>query len=100
MAKGTKFNDDLLEKLRDSKFASEYISAALEEGSEIYLIKALNNVVKAHGPSKIAKATHLSRQAIYKMFSPKGNPTLQSVYSVLEALGLKITIEPKRKRSA
>ncbi len=100
MAKGTKFGLFLEEQLKDPKLAAHYIMAAIEENDEKYLARALSDVVKAHGTSKVAKATHLSRQALYKMFSSKGNPTLQSVNSVLGAVGLKMRIEPKRKRSA
>lgn len=100
MAKGTKFQIDLSERLKDSKFAANYIMAAIEENDSEYLAIALGEVVKAQGTSKIAKATGLSRQALYKMFSPKGNPTLQSVYSVLGAMGLQVSIEPKKKKSA
>lgn len=100
MAKGSNFQADLLKKLRDPKFAAQFITSAMEENDEEFLAQALSQVVKAHGTSKIAKASHLTRQALYKMFSPKGNPTLQSVHSVLGAVGLRMSIEPKKKRSA
>jgi probable addiction module antidote protein len=100
MAKGTKFQKDLIAKLKDPEFAASYIMAAMEENDEEFLAQALNDVVKAHGTSKVARASHLTRQAIYKMFSPKGNPSLQSVNSILGAVGLRVSIEPKRKRSA
>jgi len=100
MAKGSNFQADLLKKLKNPKFAAHYITAAMEENDEDFLSQALSDVVKAHGTSKIAKASHLTRQALYKMFSPKGNPTLQSVNSILGAVGLRVSIEPKRKRSA
>jgi probable addiction module antidote protein len=73
--------------------------AAIKENDDEFLAQALSEAVKAHGTSRVAKATHLSRQALYKMFSPKGNPTLQSVTSVLGAVGLKVSIEPKKKKS-
>ena len=100
MAKGSSFKADLLKKLKDPKFAANYITAAMEENDEGFLAQALNDVVKAHGTSKIAKTTQLSRQSLYKMFSPKGNPTLQSMNSVLDAIGLRVRVEPKRKKSA
>lgn len=100
MAKGSNFQADLLKKLKDPKFAANYVMAAIEENDADFLAQALSDVVKAHGTSKIAKASRLTRQALYKMFSPKGNPTLQSVNSVLGAVGLRVSIEPKKKKSA
>ncbi len=100
MAKGTKFQTNLLSKLKDPAFAASYITAAMEENDDAFLAQALSDVVRAHGTSKIARATQLTRQALYKMFSPKGNPTLQSVNSVLGAIGLRMSIQPKRKKSA
>ena len=38
--------------------------------------------------SDVAKATGLSRQALYAAFGPKGNPTISTVMKVLAALGL------------
>jgi probable addiction module antidote protein len=100
MAKGSNFQTDLLKRLKDPKFAANYVMAAIEENDAGFLAQALSDVVKAHGTSKIAKASHLTRQALYKMLSPKGNPTLQSVNSVLGAVGLRVSIEPKKKKSA
>ncbi len=100
MAKGSKFDADLAEQLKDPVFAAQYIMAAMEENDPDYMAQAMGNVVKARGVSRVSKATHLSRQALYKMFSPKGNPTLSSVNTVLKAAGLKLGVSPIKRRSA
>lgn len=100
MAKGKNFQQDLIEQLKDPKFASAYIMEVMQTGDSAYLIKAMNNIVKAHGTSKISRSTRLTRQALYKMFSPKGNPSLQSVQSVLEAVGLTFCVVPKKEKRA
>lgn len=100
MAKGTKYCDFLTEQLKDPTLAAEYIMAAINENDQAYLATAISEVVKAHGAVKIAKATSLSRQALHKMLSPQGNPTLHSLNAVLDAIGLKMKIEPKRKKAA
>lgn len=82
MAKGTKFERFLAEQLKDSKLAAQFITEAMEEYDEAYLARALSEVVKAHGMSKVVKATHLSRQALYKMFSTK-----TTVRRMVEATG-------------
>jgi probable addiction module antidote protein len=101
MPLGTNFQDHLQEELRKPHFAAEYIMAAIEENDPDYLNQAIGNVVKAYGVSKISRDCGLTRQALYKMFSPKGNPTLANVHAILGAIGLKIVIAPqKKKRSA
>ncbi len=101
MAKGKKkttaYHDDLIESLKDSEYAVEYLKAALDEKDlpEVFLI-ALRNVAEAHGISHVAKAAHLNRENLYKMLSKKGNPALGSLYAVLDALGLKLSVESKQ----
>ena len=44
--------------------------------------------------TELAKATGITRQALYAAFGPKGNPTISTVMRVLHALGL--TLEVKK----
>lgn len=96
MAKVTSYQEDLIEALRDPKEAAAYLNAAIEEGdSEVFLL-ALRNVAQAHGGmSQIAKKTHLKRESLYRMLSKKGNPEIKSIFNLLHAIGLKLTIEPE-----
>lgn len=98
MAKGTEFSKYLTQKLLDPELAAAYIVAAIEENDSDFLNQALANVVKAHGVGDIAAKTGIARQAIYSMTSKKGNPTLQNVNKILNAIGLEITVKPKSKR--
>ena len=40
-----------------------------------------------------AKEAGLSRDAMYKAFQPDGNPTLQTLTSVMNALGMKLAVQ-------
>lgn len=99
MAKGTEFKKHLKAKLLDPEFAAEYIVAAIEENDSDFLNQALADVVKAHGISDVAKASGIARQAIYAMTSKEGNPTLQSINRILNAVGLEIAVKPKQSAS-
>lgn len=99
MAKGAEFKKDLNRKLLDPEFAAEYIVAALEENDSDFLNQALADVVKAHGISDLANETGIARQAIYAMTSKKGNPTLQNINKILNAIGLEITVRSKKSAS-
>lgn len=83
----------LLETLKDPKEAAEYLNAALEEGNNELFLLALKNVVKASGVTNIARKANLNRENLYKMLSEKGNPELASLWSILNSIGLKISID-------
>lgn len=95
------YRADLIEKLRDSDFAIEYLKAALEERDlpEMFLL-ALRNVAESRGMSRLAREAHLNRENLYRMLTEKGNPELSSLCALLDALGLRLSVELKRASSA
>ncbi|MCB1214311.1 MAG: putative addiction module antidote protein [Deltaproteobacteria bacterium] len=97
----TKYNQDLMESLKDPEEACAYLKAALEESDmpEVFLL-ALRQVAEAHGMSQIAQATHLNRESLYKMLSKQGNPVLASLASILKTIGLKLSVEMLVNRRA
>jgi probable addiction module antidote protein len=84
------FNAWRLEKLADPVNAANYLSAALEDSPDIFL-DAVKDVIQATSVSKIAQKANLTRESIYRSFSATGNPTLETLTSVLDALGLKLS---------
>ena len=55
----------LLERLRDSELAAEYLNAALAEGDQGAFMLALRDVAKARGGvAAVAKHTGLNRVAL------------------------------------
>lgn len=72
---------------------SDLLADALESGDTAYLIDAIGIVVRVRGMSEVAKATGLSRQALYAAFGPKGNPTITTVMKVLNCLGLSLALK-------
>lgn len=74
----------------------EYLKASLEETDmpEVFL-SALGYVAKAKGIRNISKMTGLNRESLYKMLTRNGNPEIKSLYAVLDALGLKLSVELK-----
>ncbi|PYV27019.1 MAG: putative addiction module antidote protein, partial [Acidobacteria bacterium] len=55
---------------------------------------ALRNVAKAHQMAKVAKSAGVARESLYNTLSRGGNPRLNTLDSVLKAMGLKIAVEP------
>ncbi len=71
------------------------LTDALEVGHAGYIAAALGVVAKARGMTPLAEQTGLSRQALHKALSEEGNPTLDTVVKVLDALGLQLTAKVK-----
>jgi probable addiction module antidote protein len=85
----------LLENLKDLDYAAGYLTAALEEGEDVFLL-AVRNIAKAHGGmGSLAEATNLNRENLYDMLSKEGNPRLSSLTSILDKLGFEIKFAPK-----
>lgn len=56
---------------------------------------ALRSLAEAYGGvGAVASATGLSREALYRSLSESGNPTFRTLVSVLDALGLRLTVIP------
>ena len=47
--------------------------------------------------TRIARATGLSRESLYRALSADGNPEFATVLRILEAVGLRLTAEPAMK---
>ena len=97
MAKGVSFQDDLAMKLRDPKFASHYLMAAIVDNDIHFLPIALGDIAKAHGMSKLAEETGINRRTLYKVFGKDSNPSFELVTQIMSHLGLSIEVKPKSK---
>ncbi len=78
--------------LKTDKDISQYLEAVFEEGDPALVAHALGIVARAKGMTKIARATGLGRESLYKALSPGGNPELATVLKVMRALGLKLKV--------
>lgn len=99
MEKSKKYQDWLIEKLKDHDEAVAYLNDALEESlkgdeeSQNLFLLAIRNVAEAHGGmAKLAQKAHLRRESLYKTLSDKGNPKWQTLVSLIIALGLNLRL--------
>ena len=53
---------------------------------------ALGDIARAKGMSVVAKDSGLTREALYKALSEKGDSKLSTLFSVVKALGLKVSM--------
>ena len=50
--------------------------------------------------SQVDKQAGIQRETLYRAFSEQGNPTFETLSSVLGALGMKLSIAPNESESA
>jgi len=90
------YKDDLLEDLKDVDYAAAYLSTALSDSKEVFLL-ALRDVAEAQkGISKLAVEAQVNRENLYRMLSERGNPRLDTLKAVLHGVGLRIEFQPER----
>jgi len=97
--KSISYDIGLIERLKDPEYAAGLLMACLEEKEgdpEKLFLVALRDVAKAHGFKVVAEKANLGRESLYKAISKKGNPKLTTLTAILDAMGLKITIKPRK----
>lgn len=93
--------DSILKK--DRKFAIDYIKTAFEEATDAEgrktLLSAIKQVAKAQGISKVAAVAGIRRESLSRALSSKGNPRIDTLLSIINAIGLELTVKPKKVSS-
>ena len=98
-----KYEDSLLESLKDPTEAAAYLNAHLEdegEDAEAVFLLALRDVAKSRQIAELAEQAELGRESLYKTLSAEGNPKLATLRALLQAMGLRLTVEAKKTRKA
>ena len=93
--KTASYKEGLLKRLADPEYAAGYLTECLEQGEAEFLL-GLRDVVEARGGvGQLARTARLSRESLYRLLSRSGNPTLSSLSSILDALGIELQFAPK-----
>ena len=83
---------DLSEYLTDDETVAAFLTEALGSNDPREIAQALGEVAKARGGiAQLAQETGLTREALYRALSDKGNPELGTILKVVHALGVKLT---------
>ena len=82
---------------RDPRFAAEYLNAVLADGDQAELMLALRYMAQAFGGVPgLASSAGLNATTLYRTLSPSGNPELRSIRALLEAMGMRLAVQPLR----
>lgn len=93
-AKKTATSFDESRYLSTDEEVAEYITEALMSGDLEYVLHAIGVAAKARGMTQIAEQTGLSRESLYKSLRSDGAPKFETIGLVLQALGLRLRVEP------
>jgi probable addiction module antidote protein len=74
----------------------DWLTIWMEDGSPEEIAKAIGDIARSKGMTDVARKTGLGRQALYTALSENGNPTLATLMAVLDALGLQLSVQPKK----
>ena len=66
----------------------------MELGDPAAMLVALRQVVKAHGMAEVTRRADMGDKSLFKALNENGNPTLDTVNKVLQAVGLRLSVEP------
>jgi probable addiction module antidote protein len=93
--------ENLISRLQNKAQAAAYLSVFLEgyqeDGDLRLFLSGLKDLTDAMGGVQaLAVKTGLNREHLYRVFSDTGNPTIETLYKILNALGFTLKAEPKK----
>ena len=91
---------EVAELRADRALAVEYLKAAIEAlddpNERSGGLLALRTIAEAYGGlASVAAHAGITREALYRALSAKGNPTLKTLIAVLKAVGMRLSVEPE-----
>jgi len=83
---------DSAEHLKTEEDMAQYLDACLQEAGEdaAFLAKALGNIARAKGMSRLSRDTGMSQESLYEALSGEGNPSFATILKVTSALGIRL----------
>lgn len=94
MAKVVTTQFDSADYLNTAEAIAGYLDAYLEDSTPEELREAMANVARSHGVSDLSRRSGVSRAGIYKALGEDGNPSFETIRSILGAMGLRLKVEP------
>jgi len=84
---------DMAEHLPDQQAIAEYLTIVLEENDPAEFAHALGTIARARGMTEIARASGITREALYRALRPDAQPRFDTVSRVCAALGVKLVAQ-------
>ena len=83
---------DVAEYLRTPEEMAAYLDACIEEsqGDAAFIAKALGDIARAQGMTRVARDAGVSRESLYKALSGERAPDFSTILKVTQALGVRL----------
>ena len=85
---------DLAEYLKTDEDIAQYLTIVLEDNDSAELTHALGVIARARGMTEVARASGLTREALYTALRPSSQPRVETIARVCAALGVKLVAKP------
>lgn len=79
-------------------FAVAYLNVLIDDADQEELTAALGRIARVSGGQRLVEKVELNAPSLYRTLCRRGNPELQSVATLLEALGIRLALQPLYKR--
>jgi probable addiction module antidote protein len=86
---------DVAEILDTKEDVIACLEVALAEGNTQFLFETLGSLTRAKGMAQIARELGVTREGLYKSLSPDGHPSFETVFKLMDILGLRLKMELK-----
>ena len=88
---------DIAEYLDNEEIVAEYLNMVSESDDPALFLRAIGHIARSKGMSQIAEKTGLGRESLYKALDEKAHPRFETIFKVLNAMGIQMTLVPKVK---
>jgi probable addiction module antidote protein len=84
----------------DPATAASVLNGILERGNTAKLLVALRQLTEERGGiGRLAERASLNRTQLYKTLSNQGNPDIRRLTAILQAMGLRLAVQPLPRRA-
>jgi len=87
----------IAEYLDNEEIVAEYLNLVSESDDPALFLRAIGHIARSKGMSQIAEKTGLGRESLYKALDEKAHPRFETIFKVLNAMGILMTLVPKMK---
>jgi len=91
------YHEDLIDRLKNPRYALGYLNACMNDEDEGVLLLAIRHVAEAHGGIRqLAKKAKLNREHLFRMLSKNGHPHFENVRQLLAVFGWRLALVADR----
>jgi probable addiction module antidote protein len=73
---------------------AKYLNGALATGDSVLITKAIGDMVRAQGVTRVSRRAHMRRDNLYRAFKGELKPAFDKVIKVLIALDIQLVAKP------